>query len=287
MLTASRLVCVLALTALSLAPPLDRGSQAGTAELDRLLGASAAYVARYEQESSAIVSEEHYVQTVAYRSAFNTTMTDKHKRELRSDVAVLNAGGGWLGYRDVYEVDGKPVRDRDDRLAALFITPTAGTLNRSRAIADESARFNIGNIYRNLNVPTMALAYLEKDRQSRSRFGRQGVEESGGVRAAVVTFFERARPTLIRSGTSDVTATSGRFWVEPDTGRVVRSELRVEVDQTIATIGVVYAPQPNVALWLPVSMTERYRTRTTEAIDGNATYSKFRMFKVDVTLIVK
>jgi hypothetical protein len=134
----------------------------------------------------------------------------------------------------------------------------------------------------------MALAFLEADRQARSEFGRQGFQQVDGTRVALVTFSERARPTLIRSGNADVTSTSGTFWIEPATGRVVRSELKVVVDETMATIAVTYASQKNVGVWMPVSMSERYqRIRGTETITGTATYAKFRMFKVDVSVIVK
>jgi hypothetical protein len=256
--------------------------------LQALLDTAATYVAGYQEAASAIVSEEIYQQTVVSNSLMNGAR-DAQKRTLRSDLAVLRAGGGWMAFRDVFEVDGKPVRDRDDRLATLFIKPSAKTLDQSQAIADESARFNIGkSVHRNLNVPTMPLAFLEKERQARFAFARIGSQRVENVRGEVVTFQERARPTLIRSGSHDVTSTSGQFTIDPDTGRVLRSELKVEVDQITATIVVTYAPQPKILLWMPELMTERYqRTRGTETITGEARYSKFRMFKVDVKTIIK
>lgn len=256
--------------------------------LAALLEAAAKYVDGYQEAASAIVSEETYQQTVVSNALMNGAR-DAQKRVLRSDVAVIRAGGGWMAFRDVFEVDGKAVRDRDDRLAALFIKPSAKTLDQSQTIADESARFNIGkSVHRNLNVPTMTLAFLEKERQARFAFARIGAQRVEGVRGEIVTFQERARPTLIRSGSQDVTSTSGQFTIDPETGRVLRSELKVEVDQITATITVTYAPQPNLALWMPGLMTERYqRTRGTETITGEARYSRFRAFKVDVKTIVK
>lgn len=79
----------------------------------------------------------------------------------------------------------------------------------------------------------------------------------------------------------------GRFWIEPTSGRVVRTELGIRTQDAGGTVTVSYAPQPAAAnLWLPVSMNEEYTNRS-ETIEGRATYTNFRTFSVDVSTIIK
>ncbi len=49
----------------------------------------------------------------------------RQKRDLKSDVLIVRgpAGERWMQFRDVFEVDGKPIRDRAERLAKLFLEP--------------------------------------------------------------------------------------------------------------------------------------------------------------------
>ena len=78
-----------------------------------------------------------------------------------SEFAIVKAAGrvGWSGFRDVVEVDGKPVSDRRDRLLSLLTGPAGGEAELRR-IADESARYNVGPVIRNFNVPTTALFFF-------------------------------------------------------------------------------------------------------------------------------
>ena len=50
-------------------------------------------------------------------------------RELKSDLLLLKPAGAdaWMAFRDVFEVDGEPVRDRTERLSQLFLERTPST----------------------------------------------------------------------------------------------------------------------------------------------------------------
>jgi hypothetical protein len=48
-------------------------------------------------------------------------------------------------------------------------------------VADESARFNVGSVQRDVNYPTMALMYLKQEHQHRSSFVREGSARVDGV----------------------------------------------------------------------------------------------------------
>src|SRR5688572_7423446 len=76
-----------------------------------------AYLADYQERLANVVAEEAYRQWVEQGPATRRSTTS---RMLRSDFALTLAGNQqWVGYRDTFDVDGKPVRDRDERLERL------------------------------------------------------------------------------------------------------------------------------------------------------------------------
>src|SRR5207249_2085981 len=169
-----------------------------------------------------------------------------------------------VGFRDVFEMDGKPVRDRQERLATLFLKSTSEPLDQALRIASESARFNLNasiEIGRTINAPMTALVFLRWENQPRSTFRLDGVERIGGIECAIVRFTERTQPRLI--ATNNDSPASGAFWIEPASGRIQRSELMLDTEaaqRRIVTVTVRilvnYADQPELKLWLPVSMDE-------------------------------
>ena len=255
--------------------------------LPESLRSAGAWLREYERQAPAIVAEERYEQ-VARKSVPPTAVS----RRLRSDVLVItDEAAGWVGFRDVFEVDGRPVRDRDERLANLILKPHAEILRQAKRIAEESARFNVNvegiDVRRTVNMPMTALRFIRLQNQHRSTFKTEGVTTVNGVRAVVVRFDERAQPRII--ATSDRAAAHGRVWIEPGSGQIVRSELGFETKGLATTITVTFAPEPKVGLWVPISMDEEYRIGIGDAllVQGHATYSNFRKFTVDTREIVK
>jgi hypothetical protein len=268
------LVCARGLTGSGQEPVSDNSLPA---LLDRL----GKYVNQYERDMAAVVLEENYVQEV---SQINGSFGDK--RVLRSDFLLSKAGDlGWVAFRDVFEVDGKEVRDRNDRLVQLFVKPTSDSKELLNKIVAESARLNVGWVNRNINVPTMVLQFARSAEQHRSEFRRGGTSEMTGIEAREIRFQEKGLPRMI--GTRDGAAAQGRFWIEEATGRVVKTELRVGTGNTSAVVTVVYENQPKLKLWLPTLMTERYATPRQPVITGRATYQNFRQFSVSTELIIK
>jgi hypothetical protein len=134
-----------------------------------------------------------------------------------------------------------------------------------------------------------ALRFLDPANQRRSRFRIDGHERVGGVDCAIIRFTEQATPRLLL--TDNGAAAAGAFWIEPQSGRVQRSELTLSTDKLIANqaidlevtakIRVNYAEESQIGLWLPVSMDEHYDVSPQRtSIDGHATYSHFRQFQV-------
>src|SRR5215813_6451060 len=116
--------------------------------LQTILDRVSDYVVRYESTIQGIVAEERYVQ--------DSDKSDRPfvtHRELKSDLLLVRAEGSDFGYaqfRDVFEVDGDAVRDRTDRLTKLFINQSLSAHKLASEIMNESARYNIGTIERNI-----------------------------------------------------------------------------------------------------------------------------------------
>jgi hypothetical protein len=184
-------------------------------------------------------------------------------------------------------VDGIPVRDRDDRLKRLFLDPSTQSRAQLASIKAESARYNIGQVERNINVPLFALGFLEFDNLWRFQFKVSGTKEVGGVLSTKVDYEETARPTLVRNDRTQDIEAKGWFLIDPASGAVTSSRLAfVFTDGSSLEFVVTYGRDPNLGLWVPVEMTEvfgrpRYGTiDTTIAVDARATYSKYRRFQV-------
>src|SRR5215470_6262452 len=141
---------------------------AQTPEIDAILDRAGDYVATYEKTFVGVVAEETYRQQVQGGRGRNDARgfpveTPGQRRDLKSDVLLVRAPAGdrWIQFRDVFEVDGKPVRDREERLSKLFLQPSADARRQEEDIATASARYNIGGVNRTVNMPVLALTILE------------------------------------------------------------------------------------------------------------------------------
>lgn len=261
--------------------------RAAPTSLTALLAAAASYLDTYEQKFSAIVAEEQYTQSTQAPAGQVLVSARPSRRDLKSDLMMLNLGDSvWTQFRDVYEVDNRAVRGHEARLQALFEKPSAGTMSQAQRIADVSAGYNLG-VTRNINVPTMALTYLWRAYQARSVFQLAGSEAIEGERTQVVKFRETATPSLIRTLYGNV-ATSGRFWIVPVSGDVLRTELSCVVpgpERVSGTTTVDYGLPPALGLRVPTRMDEEYQRVGGETDRGYATYSNFRAFAVDTKAV--
>jgi hypothetical protein len=274
-------------------PALPVPAQASD-QLDAVLVRASAYVVEFQRQLSGVVAEEQYVQDVRYPlgtgTRYNPLLT-RH-RELKSDLLLVKPVGAdrWIQFRDVFEVDSQAIRDRSERLMRLFLAPDSSSASQVQRITDESSRYNIGNLYRTVNVPVLALVILDPANQPRFRFKRSDhrdpLLEHGGAKSPdvwVIEYQEVQKPTMIRTTNGRDLSARGRFWIEPASGRVVASELVAE-DLTIkGTVDVDYAVEPAIGLLVPVLMRERYDIRRDGSrVDGEASYSRFRRFQVKV-----
>jgi hypothetical protein len=256
-----------------------------------VLQRAAAYVAEFQVRLSSIVAEEAYVQDWHSEGPKGRTFG---RRELRSDLVLMKpaSAGSWTEFRDVFEVDGRAIRPRDGRLERMLREPTGPASISVSTILADSARFNIGDVDRNVNTPLFSLRFLEARNQSRFRFARSaggGPAPAGSTDGPADAIFrvstevwsiaydEVRSGTLIRTARRRDQPARGRFWIEPATGRVLVSELVID-DRTVrATIEVSFQSEPVLDMLVPVAMRERYEGKKTGSIvEGRATYGRFR-----------
>jgi len=244
------------------------------AELSLLLSRAVDYVAGYQKAFSAVVAEETYVQTAGSRSV-----------RLVSDFLLVRPvnGGTWVSFRDVFQVNGERVRDRDERLKALFLSdPNAAESEQLLAIKTESARYNIGLAQRNVNVPLYALIVLTAEHRGRFKFslGRNG--QSGGVAVQRLEFEEVQRPTLITDTNTKLDVPlRGSFAVDPLTGAICESALDLLNRSVTGRMLVRFRRDPGLGLWVPEDMFESWvGANGSRVAEAQASYEKFRRFQV-------
>ena len=263
--------------------------QAAEPSLDTVLGRAAAYVTDYQSRLAGIVAEEHYRQNVMATQRRGGPTT-RQFRELKSDLLLVKGGteGSWMQFRDVFEVDRKPIRDRDQRLYKLFVNASADASKQAEAIQAESSRYNIGPILRTINMPMLALILFEQSNQPRFEYkkARPGNVKRFAALAAEadvwqIDYAETQPGTVVRGAQDRDIPSHGRVWIDSRTGRFLRTELVSEDTEVRALIDVTYRAEAGLDLLVPAEMRENYELRRTQSrIDGRATYGRFRQFTV-------
>jgi hypothetical protein len=250
---------------------------------DEVLAREAAYLREFVQRFSGVVAEERYVQDSKIVPRARTRGTVVRSQlftrhvELMSELLLVKVkeSGEWHVFRDVFDVNGEPVRDRDERLTTLFLNPGTSVIEEAKAISLEGARYNLGGAERTINNPLLVLAFLQATYQPRFRFSLNTSDKEAGPGIWVLEYKEQTRPTLIREGNSDVAA-KGRIWIEGESGRVVKTELAVsELDNIVTS----FRFDERFHIAVPHEMREEFWTDT-ESIVGVASYGRFRRFDV-------
>ena len=256
-----------------IAVPAAQSAPPKVADVLRVVGD---YVKDYER-TLALVAEESYSQQIfTYRQTLQSEMLF-----MRDDQF------GWVEFRDIAAVNARPVRDRQDRLLALFTKPNADRLAQAQRIVAEGARFNLNppgvRLNRTLNLPLTALRFLRTADQYRSHFNIPPSNRSSGV--LLLEFTEEHRPRLIT--TPDQAAATGHFEIDAASGRVLSSNLTLRSRVASATMGVKFAPYGNVGMWVPATMDEEYRGSFNGIVTGTARYSRYRQFKVETSTEIR
>lgn len=299
-----RALCGVAISAALLCAGPDglRAQVADQPVLSAVLSRAATYVERFADRVAGFVTEETYQQDVFLPiNRFGSRpgqrgYTGPIHRELVSDLLLVRPLGAeaWMQFRDVTAVDGKKLKDRNDRLAKLFLTPSESTASQSRKIMQESARYNIGDIERNINLPVLALAVLDRRMQQGFQFTYPRPSDdtialpkrpvfTPPADALVVAFTETQLRTMVASPQGKNLPASGHFWLDRGTSQVYMTEIGIDDLWLRAQIFVAYGKVDGLELPVPIEMFERYENKLNGTrVEGVATYANFREFKVAV-----
>jgi hypothetical protein len=239
------------------------------------------YLLGYEKRLANVVAEETYRQWVEQGSKEHRNTIS---RTLRSDFALTLTPdrGRWVGYRDTFEVDGEPVRDRDERLQRLL---RDGDVGQAARIAEQNARFNLGQylVTRNLNVPTVALEIMSPRMRDRVKVRRTGADTIDGRSGWLIEFREQNRLTFVRTPEGRNQPSRVVALVDMVAGEVLRTVMTWE--RVKGSITVFYGHAPGIPVPVPVRMDERYVARSGELVAGEATYANFRQFQTSARII--
>ena len=233
------------------------------------------YVVRFGETFRDVVVEETYLQWRTNAGA---------PRRSKADLLYVSIPGAisWTCFRDVFEVNGQPVREHESRLEKLFLAESrASAIQKADAIIIASAQYNLGTL-RTVNVPTLPLLFLHPENQHRFRFERKGRRRFGDHDAVEIALHEVVQPTLVNDGERGSVPATGRVFVDPRDGVVLRTEMHFYPSHTIAYLVTDYRFDPRLGIWLPAEMTEQYRDSRNKAIDteASARYTKYRRFGV-------
>ena len=278
---------------------LEQPNSAGRVQLAAVLDRLADYVSTFERSLAAVVMEERYVQLAkawigvprdpALEPALQWEIDPDKKsrapvfasRRMRSDVLLVQGpDGSWAGYRDIFELDHKVVRDRDERVRRLFLSGVESDRDQLQRITEESARHNLGTMKRTVNTPTFPLLYLHARSAQRIRYSWKGTGVVDGRSCAVVEFRETGTPTLVRTSSGGSVPARGRVW---------RIEVRVEARTDFRNlVQVTFGEEPGLDVLVPRRMWEWYENASVfgqegyrdRMIEGLATYSNVRVFTV-------
>ena len=99
--------------------------------LDVVLKRTATYVAEFRKQLAGIAAEETYTQQIVNTTRFVDAVQMQPTRRLKSDLLLIKPGGAerYVELRDVFEVDGGAIRDRQSRAPA----PATAGLSRLSA----------------------------------------------------------------------------------------------------------------------------------------------------------
>jgi hypothetical protein len=261
-------------------------SQNPVLDLEAVLGRATEYVSQYEAALGNLIGAEEYVQTSVWQDS-NTPprVVKRMQRRTASDFLIIQVGPEWAALRKVNRVDGQPVKEAAPAFEDVFDESPEMNAARLRSMKDESTGYNLGDVRREINLPTFALRVLRKSEVARFSFDRAGTGKVGSVQTWKIRFHETTGRSLVAGMNGETLYSTGILWIEPETGRVLRTEFEVEntraQSSVKARIVVTYGSGKKVDILVPATMVERYESAH-NTIDCLADYSNFRPFEVDV-----
>lgn len=292
-----RIACSIfgALVALGLTAGVDAqvGNTPGSG-FTTIIGSAMRYAVSYEQKFALLAAEETSVQELQRPPNPGDNLSQRNpgggmraggaieRKIIRSDFLLVQLGGdgeGWMPFRDAFEVKGARLRDRNNRVLKLFQGGDMERFEKAAKYSADTAKHNLGNVARTINIPTLAMMFLHPRVNERFEFTDEGEEVIAGRVLRRAAYREVARPTLIKTTRGRDLALTGRLWIDPFNGTVVKTELNAADPAVRCAITVTFRRDEALDLWVPYQMDEYYKAALAlDEIVATATYSNVRTF---------
>jgi hypothetical protein len=270
------------------------GNQPGSG-FHTVLSSGMRYVMNYEQQFALLVSEEHYVQELQRppNPGDNLSRTNPGGgmraggalsiQTIKSDFLLVQLGmdgEGWMPFRDAFEVKGKKLRNRDERLLKLFLGSDKDAFEKATRFNEASVKHHLGNVARTINIPTLGMMLLHPRVNERFEFTDGGEEAITGRVLRKAIYREAARPTLIKTTRGRDLALTGTIWIDPFTGAVVKSEMNAADPAVRCQVVVTFRRDEALEMWVPDKMEEYYKAAlAVDDILATATYTNTRKYR--------
>jgi hypothetical protein len=298
---ASGAVVIVAAAAFALTGPslaVAEGGQTGNqpgSGFHTILSSAMRYVMNFEQQFALLVSEEHYVQELQRPPNPGDNLSRSNPgggmraggamniQNIKSDFVLVQLGmdgEGWMPFRDAFEVKGKKLRNRDERLLKLFLDNDKNAFEKAARLNEASTKLHLGNVARTINIPTLGMMLLHPRVNERFEFTDGGEETIAGRVLRKAVYREAARPTLIKTTRGRDLALTGTIWIDPFTGTVVKTEMNAADPAVRCQVSVTFRRDEGLDMWVPDKMEEYYKaTLAVDDILATATYSNVRKYR--------
>lgn len=249
--------------------------------VEDLLAAAVTYLTAYAPKVSGVTLDETLMLTEN-----SMTIRGTVPQRVSSDLILLNVGGEILGMRDVYAVDTRAVRPKEARIARVLAEPTPATWQTAQQYAREHAVYLRANVVLWFSDPALVMRCLKPQHRARLTFKLEGSKRMNGAQVYGLGFKETDKEpsASILQMPGDPLA-SGRFWVEPGTGRIHQTEFWPQSGTETARVQVQYAPDEKLGILLPKSASHTFETRErgTDIAGTAGGYSKRISFESTAT----
>lgn len=271
---------------------IDAGSSQSGSDEQELLARVNRYVQQAEEHLAVLIGDETYHQdvwTAHVGGGIRRVGESQHtaSRVIRSETLFMSLaqdGNGWLSVRNVRSVDGRAVQDSKGRLDRILKSAGLDYLLQLRLLKAESARYDVGQVWRTTGDPMLVFRFLLAVNQSRFAFSNFHHETVDGIDVVKVAFDEHDRPTAIDFNGQDALS-HGAVWVRPDDGTIVRTRLEIKTHTALdAGVVVTFNHDARLNVWVPHRMEESYESER-QRTNCTATYTNFRRFETSGRLI--
>jgi len=239
--------------------------------MEQLRDAAGDYVRSAYPRLANLVGTEEYRQ----RAPGGSTKT------LKSEVLLVphpTETSNWLFFRDVLEVNRKPIPNQQERLTNLFISPSLENWELVRGIAHADRQYHISGSIPGLINPFIVVALVDRSYWPRLQFKLGKQDDDAGPGVWILELDE------LRSDQEEPLLASvpsrARAWVDMTTGRILKTELRIATRGGPSSSRTTFRFDEALRVTLPVEMKTTWFAFGQESITGTAKYSNYRQFSV-------